>query len=176
MVNIGEFNQEECFRCPKQADCGAFALASALSNHIDDQAELTTGAFNEAVVAVSVSGEEASIVDAERLFGIVMEKFSSLLSAQRNVISTTSAILQACIRAQLDPESLRTSDDFKDDSLDQIVHEYRGVLDVAYPGFNDEQLKQLLDSAGIDIRYYASTGICGAIEVDENFSTQSDSN
>lgn len=157
----GEFNITACDDCPKKEDCGAFEVFDPIRATFSDQVLTVRRRYDLATEKLAldpsrtgrrVASEEKSIADT---------RFRGLLQRAEQIQRFYTEISQLAINAQL-LEDVSTRNADIADALTKIL---RGI------GMNNGNIifkPEQIDKAGLDMRYYASTGICGALDIDES--------
>ncbi|CAN5377675.1 hypothetical protein BH10PAT3_BH10PAT3_4210 [soil metagenome] len=157
---LGPFNIDACDDCSKQSECAGFRFADSMRQKLKVDSLAISDRFEEALREATEYVNDSGRTSASSEMEIASKRFAGLLIKSRALQITMTEVVAETVIAQGEPESMKTADDFKRGTLEDILIEHREELG---PNFTIEEL----DAIGTDVRYYASRGICGAISVEE---------
>ncbi len=157
---VGTFNIDACDDCAKQDVCAGFSFAESMRQRLRDSSQAISERFEDAIRDATMYVNEGGRANAQSELDIANKRFAGLLLQSKALQNTMTEVVAETVIAQGEPESMKTRYDFKRGTLEDILVSYRKEL-------GPDCTVEVLDGIGTDVRYYASTGICGAIGVEE---------
>jgi hypothetical protein len=156
----GDFNVAACDGCPAQAECNGFKLVDGIRKEFyNNYANPVISRFTEALEQTTLYPNDHGRRNAADSFNIAKRRFNGVLIRSKQIEKMITTVVAQSIESQIIPDA-----DVKLSNLDlafAVLSREANILP------DNPIVIEDLDHAGADVRYYASRGICGAINVVE---------
>jgi len=159
----GPFDISACNDCMAKDTCSAYSFAGSVVAKVDTNVSAVkkriTNAFDSLYLENNADGRTRAIREIE----IAMRRIPGTVRAFAEAQEITTTIISRAVQLQMDPDTLQETEiSFSPAPPSVTVTDEEEEL----PSATDIAPHEL-DKIGTDIRYYTSTGICGAIAINE---------
>ncbi len=155
----GAFNFDACDDCPVRDDCAAAVLGANMREGLINIAIAIHERSGEALQDLALHPTAAGRAKFEDDQKIIRRREEYLAKRAKQAQDLTTAVVNLSVESQILPDAKQRLANI-DKALPSLI---------ARVGCNGDHVftTQGIDKIGRDVRYYSSTGVCGAIEVIE---------